>query len=408
MPPIAARRSIISLCYDLLRLKRGLMARDSFVVFGAPQILPVDVEEVLDCLRSGWVGTGPRAAQFEADFHRYKDSWGYPVAVSSGTAALHVALLAAGLDRGDEVITTPLTFCATVNAILHADLTPVLADVESSSMNIDSAAVERAITPRTRALLPVHFTGRPCEMNSLREIANRHGLVIIEDCAHAIEATYHGEPAGTMGDFGCFSFYVTKNVTTAEGGLVLARDPARADRVRTLSLHGLTRDAWTRYSDEGFKHYQVVECGFKYNMTDLAAALGLHQLARIEQNWCRRQAIWTRYLAELAGLPLALPAPPAPGTRHALHLFTVRIEPSSSGLSRDDFVAAMTARRIGVGVHYLSIPEHPYYASRFGWRPDAYPPAMAIGRETVSLPLSPALSDSDVTDVITAVREILR
>ncbi|MFK2900942.1 DegT/DnrJ/EryC1/StrS aminotransferase family protein [Dyella jejuensis] len=380
-----------------------------FLIFGAPQLDESDIEEVVACLRSGWLGTGPRVAQFERDFATFRRVQPSQVAaVNSCTAALHVSMLAAGIEPGSEVITTPLTFCATVNAILHAGHVPVLADVDPITQNIDPQAIEAAITPRTRAIVPVHFAGRPCEMDLIMAIARKHGLVVIEDCAHAVEAAFHGQPLGTFGDFGCFSFYVTKNVTTGEGGMILGRSEEQLARARILALHGMSKDAWHRFGDQGYKHYQVVESGFKYNMTDLQAAIGLHQLARVEKNWLRRQAIWQRYDEAFANLPITLPAPPDAAMRHGLHLYTVMIDVRRCGIGRDDFLDAMNGLRIGTGVHYLSIPEHAYYQQRFGWRPEQWPRAMRLGRETVSLPLSPALSDDDVARVIEAVRSILR
>ncbi|GGA11173.1 DegT/DnrJ/EryC1/StrS family aminotransferase [Dyella caseinilytica] len=380
-----------------------------FLVFGAPQIDEADIDEVVACLRSGWLGTGPRVAQFEHDFAMFRSASPAQVAaVNSCTAALHVSMLAAGIEPGGEVITTPLTFCATVNAILHAGLTPVLADVDPSSQNIDPAAIEAAITPRTRAILPVHLAGRPCAMDRIMAIARKHDLVVIEDCAHAVEAEFDGRPLGTFGDFGCFSFYVTKNIVTGEGGMILGRSEEQVARARILALHGMSKDAWHRFGDKGYKHYQVVECGFKYNMMDVQAAIGLHQLSRVEQNWHRRAAIWQRYDEAFAGLPIGLPVPAEANTRHGHHLYTVMIDKQRCGMERDDFLEAMNAQRIGTGVHYLSIPEHPYYRERFGWRPEQWPNAMKLGRETVSLPLSPALSDEDVERVIHAVRGILR
>jgi dTDP-4-amino-4,6-dideoxygalactose transaminase len=345
-------------------------------------------------------------ARFEEAFRAYK-GWGHAVAVNSCTAALHVSMLAAGIRPGDEVITTPLTFCATVNAIIHAGARPVLADINPQTMNLDPREVERSLTSRTRAVLPVHFAGRPCDMDGICDVARRHKLLIIEDCAHAIETEYDGQKAGTFGEFGCFSFYVTKNAMTAEGGMVLARNEEHAARIKTLALHGMNQDAWKRFGDDGYRHYSVVEAGFKYNMTDVQAALGIHQLARIEANRVRREAIWNRYNAELRGLPLAFPPGPETNTRHAYHLYTVGIDPGQAALSRDAFLDAMTRRHIGVGVHYLSLPEHPYYQKRFGWRPQAFPNAMRVGRQTVSLPLSPKLTDDDVSDVIDAVRRVL-
>jgi dTDP-4-amino-4,6-dideoxygalactose transaminase len=380
--------------------------RDRFLVFGEPAIEEAEVEEVSATLRSRWLGTGPKVARFEDQFKAYKGAR-FGVAVNSCTAALHLSLLACKLAPGDEVITTPLTFCATVNAIIHAGLKPVLADVHPETMNLDVAEVKRRLSPRTRAILPVHFAGRVCEMDALGNIAEERGLRLIEDCAHAIETEYQGRKAGTFGDFGCFSFYSTKNVVTGEGGLVLTRHEEDAARIKVLALHGMTKDAWKRFSDAGYKHYQVVECGFKYNMMDLQAAIGLHQLARVEKNWRRRQEIWRRYDEAFASLPLVTPRPPEPGTRHAHHLYTLLIDEPRAGISRDGFLEAMTRENIGVGVHYLSLPEHPYYRETFGWRPEDFPHAMRIGRQTVSLPLSPGLSDADVADVIRAVRKVV-
>ena len=381
---------------------------EPFIVFGAPDIQEAEIAEVVATMRSGWLGTGPRVAAFEQAFAVHKGvSAAHVAALNSCTAALHLSLLAAGLGPGDEVITTPLTFCATVNAILHTGATPVLADVDPLTMNIDPDAVLARITPRTKALLLVHFAGLPCDMDRLLDIAAEHQLVLIEDCAHAIEASHRGRPLGTLGDFGCFSFYVTKNVTTGEGGMVVARSHEHAERVRVLALHGLSRDAWKRYADAGFKHYQVVECGYKYNMMDLQAAIGLHQLARVASSWERRQLIWRRYQQAFAGLPLTLPCAAPAHVRHALHLYTLQVDAARCGVERDSFLAGMTALGIGVGVHYLALPEHPYYQEALGWRPEDTPHASAIGRRTVSLPLGPRLSDADVERIIAAVQQVL-
>jgi len=375
-----------------------------FLIFGSPLIEQAEIDEVVACMESAWLGTGPRVAQFERDFAAYQGLQPTQVAaVNSATAALHVSMVAERLESGAEVITTPMTFCASVNAIIHAGLVPVLADVDAATQNIDPAAIEAAITPRTRAILPVHFAGRPCEMDPIMEIARKHNLKVIEDCAHAIETTYRGRKAGTFGDFGCFSFYATKNVVTGEGGMITGRDEARIARAKVLALHGMSKDAWHRFGDQGYKHYQVVEAGFKYNMMDLQAAIGIHQLARVEKNWGRREAVWNRYMEAFADLPIGLPAPPAADTKHAYHLFTIMVDKARCGISRDDFLNAMNARKIGTGVHYLSVPEHPFYQQRFGWRPEQWPNAMRLGRQTVSLPLSPKLSDSDVERVIDAV-----
>ncbi|MCI0418382.1 MAG: DegT/DnrJ/EryC1/StrS family aminotransferase [Acidobacteria bacterium] len=377
--------------------------KDRFLVFGAPAIEDAEIQEIVATMKSGWLGTGPKVAEFEKGFAAYKGVQ-HAAAVNSCTAALHLSLLASGLGPGDEVITSTLTFCATVNAIVHAGATPALADVDPATMNIDPQEVAKRITPRTRAILPVHFAGRPCEMDALMDIARSRNLKVIEDCAHAIETEYKGQPAGAFGDFGCFSFYVTKNVVTGEGGMVLAKRDEDIARVKVLGLHGMSKDAWRRFGDEGYKYYQVVECGFKYNMMDLQASIGIHQLRRVESYWRRRQEIWQHYNRALGGLPLALPANPAAGTRHAYHLYTILVDEEKTGISRDAFLDAMTANNIGVGVHYLSIPEHPYYRERFGWTPESFPQACRIGRQTVSLPLSAKLIAPDVEDVIGALK----
>jgi dTDP-4-amino-4,6-dideoxygalactose transaminase len=283
----------------------------------------------------------------------------------------------------------------------------VLADVDSATMNIDPNEIERCITPRTRAIVPVHFAGRSCDMDAIMDIARRYNLKVIEDCAHAIETEYKGRNAGTFGDFGCFSFYVTKNIVTGEGGMVLAKRDEDIARLKVLGLHGMSKDAWKRFGDQGFKHYQVVECGFKYNMMDLQAALGVHQLKRVEIYWQKRALIWDRYIAAFADLPVGLPSPVEAGTRHAYHLFTLLIDEMRTGVSRDEFLNYMTAQGIGVGVHYLSIPEHPYYQKAFGWKREDFPNAMRIGRQTVSLPISAKLTDDDVRDVIRAVTQFI-
>jgi dTDP-4-amino-4,6-dideoxygalactose transaminase len=377
-----------------------------FIVFGAPAIEQDEIDEVVRCLESGWIGTGPRVAQFESEFAAYKER-PFAAALSSCTAAMHLSVLAAGLGEDDEVITTPMTFCATVNAIIHAGATPVLADIDPVTFNLDPAEIEARITSKTKAILPVHFAGRPCDMHAITEIAERYQLKIIEDCAHAIETEYRGQKAGTFGDFGCFSFYATKNVTTGEGGMVLTRSEDDIARIRMLALHGMTKDAWKRFSDEGYRHYFVVETGFKYNMMDLQAAIGIHQLRRVEANWKRRQEIWNDYNAAFADLPVTLPADPEPDTRHAYHLYTLLIDEARCGISRDRFLETMTAHDIGVGVHYLSIPEHPVYQKMFGWQPADFPNAMRVGRQTVSLPLSAKLSNSEVQRIIQTVRAVL-
>jgi dTDP-4-amino-4,6-dideoxygalactose transaminase len=381
--------------------------RANYLVFGQPRIEQPEIDEVLACMRSAWLGTGPKAAEFERRVAAYK---GVPHAVglNSCTAGLHLACVVLGLQPGDEVITTPMTFCATVNAIVHAGAVPVLADVDPVTMNLDPVQVRAKLTPRTKALLPVHFAGRACDMDALMAIAGEHRLKVIEDCAHAIETEYRGRKCGTIGDLGCFSFYSTKNIVTGEGGMVLTRDEQLARRVKRMGLHGMSADAWKRFTDDGYKHYDVEEIGFKYNMMDLQAAIGLHQITRIEDYWQRRLQIWQRYLREFADLPLGLPAPWPADQRHALHLFTVQVDPVRCGISRDELLMRLHRQNIGTGVHYRSVAAMSVYQRRFGWRPTDFPVAQRIGEQTLSLPLSARLGDDDVGDVIHAVRSALR
>jgi dTDP-4-amino-4,6-dideoxygalactose transaminase len=378
---------------------------DKFIVFGAPDMQRAEIDEVVDSLESGWLGTGPKVRQFENDFAEYR---GVPAdrvaALNSCTAALHVSMLAAGIEPGDEVITTAMTFCATVNAVIHAGGVPVLVDIEADSLNIDPEHLESRITSRTRAIIPVHFAGRPCNMDRICAIADKHDLIIIEDCAHAIETEGRCKPVGTFADFGCFSFYVTKNVTTGEGGMVVAQSAEAIERIKVLSLHGLTKDAWHRFGDKGYKHYQVVDAGFKYNMMDLQAAIGIHQLRRVEQAWVRRREIWTRYQQAFDALPVGTPSDPAPDTRHGHHLYTLTIDTDACGMTRDDFLVHMQASGIGVGVHYQCLAVQPYYTDRYAWRAGDFPVANAFGDTTVSLPLSARVTDAEVNYIIDTTR----
>jgi dTDP-4-amino-4,6-dideoxygalactose transaminase len=379
---------------------------DDYIVFGSPSIGPEEIEAVEQTLRSCWIGTGPRVQEFERAFASYVGARN-AVAVNSCTAALHLSLLAAGIGPGDEVITPALTFAATANVVVHTGATPVLVDVGRDTMNVDPEAVARALTPRTRCVIPVHFAGRPCDMDSIAAIARRHGLIVVEDAAHAIEAEYHGRKVGTISPMTCFSFYVTKNLTTAEGGMICTEDDDLARELRIWALHGLSADAWKRFSDSGYRHYEVVHPGFKYNMTDIQAALGLCQLRRLGAWQRRRQEIWTRYDEAFAGLPVARPAPAEPQTVHARHLYTLLVDEAEAGIGRDAFMARLHARGIGTGVHYRALHLHRYYRERFGFRPEDFPEAHRIGERTVSLPLSAKLTDADVDRVIGAVRGVL-
>ncbi|HET9482144.1 MAG TPA: DegT/DnrJ/EryC1/StrS family aminotransferase [Candidatus Polarisedimenticolia bacterium] len=380
--------------------------RKNFLVFGSPALEEPEIQEVVETLRSGWIGTGPRVGRFEENFRKYIGAR-HALALNSCTAALHLSMIAAGIGSGDEVITTPHTFAATANSVIHTGATPVFADVDPATQNIDPALVERAITPKTRAILPVHFAGRPCDMDSILALARRHGLSVIEDAAHAIEAEYRGRHIGTIGDAACFSFYVTKNIVTGEGGMVTTSRDDWAEKIQTYGLHGLSRGAWKRYSDEGFVHYQVLYPGFKYNMTDMQAALGIHQLGRIEAYAAARLRIWQAYDEAFRDLPAATPSPEEPGTRHARHLYTLLLDLPRLTAARDQVVEELKAEGIGTGIHFIALHLHPYYRDRLGYAPEDFPNARAISERTISLPLSARLTDQDVSDVIAAVRKVL-
>ncbi len=376
------------------------------LVFGAPVIGDAEIASVVECLRSNWIGLGARVEHFEQAFARYKQA-PYAAAVSSGTAAIHLSLLALGIGAGDEVIAPAMTFCSTVHSVVHTGATPVLVDCDRRTLNIAPEQIEARITPNTKAIIVVHMCGRCCEMDPIAEIATRHGLHIIEDCAHAIESTYRGRPAGLTGDAGCFSFYPTKNIATCDGGMVISRNQALQQRVKVLSLHGMTADAWSRFVG-GPTGYEVVEAGFKYNMTDVAAALALPQLDAVDENWKRRERIWQMYSQRLSGLPLQLPATPDEDSRHAYHLYTPLLRLEEISVSRDQVIAAIDAEGIGVGIHYVPVHQHPYYRRRFGFSNADFPNASFVGERTLSLPLSPAMSEQDVVDVASALTRIFR
>ena len=390
-----------------LAVHGGPPVREDFLVYGRPRIEEPEIEEVVRTLRSGWLGTGPKVHEFEQRFARYIGVR-HAIALNSCTAGLHLALTVLGAGPGDEVITTPMTFGATANVIVHCGATPVFVDVDRRKMTIDPAAAEEAITPRTKGILPVHFGGRPCEMDVLKDIADRHGLWIVEDAAHAIETTFRGCKVGTIGDFTSFSFYVTKNIITGEGGMLTTDNPEWAERARMLSLHGLSRDAWARYAGNGHGHYEVLEPGFKYNMMDLQASIGIHQLDRIESYYERRKQIWERYDKAFLDLPVfLLPPMEGPCSRHALHLYTLLLDIDRLTQDRDFVVAALKHENIGTGVHYTALHLHAYYRNRFGFARGMFPNTEWISDRTLSLPLGAVMTDTDVEDVITAVRKVV-
>jgi dTDP-4-amino-4,6-dideoxygalactose transaminase len=379
--------------------------RDNFLVFGSPLIGDQEIAEVVDSLRSGWVGTGPKVHRLEAMLADYV---GVPHCrcLSSCTAALILALQVLGVGPGDEVLVPAMTFVASANAVEHAGATPVLVDSVPGTGLVDLDLAEAAITPRTRAIMPVHLAGRPVDMDRLGALAQRHDLVVIEDAAHAIGAEWRGTRIGAFGNLTAYSFYVTKNITTIEGGAIVTTDPEVAAEVERLALHGLSMGAWQRFSDQGFRHYEVVRPGFKYNMTDVQAALGIHQLPQLDSWIDRRAHLWARYDELLADLPLETPPPAEPDTRHARHLYQVLVEPGSS-LSRDDLLDGLTARKIGVGVHYRGVHLHPYYRDKYDLAPADLPVASAISEQTASLPLAPNVTDADQDDVVQALQELL-
>lgn len=380
--------------------------REKFLVFGSPMIEEPEINEVVDSLRSGWLSTGPKVAKFEEMFKEYIGCQ-YALAVNSCTAGLHLAMLVSGVGPGDEVITAPMTFAATANVITHVGAKPIFVDIGRTTMNIDPNLIERKITRKTKAIIPVHFAGRPCDMNAIMEIANRHNLLVIEDAAHAVEAKYKGKKIGNIGHLTAFSFYVTKNVVTGEGGMVTTNTSEWAEKIERYALHGLSKGAWRRYSDEGFKHYQVVYPGYKYNMMDIQAALGIHQLGRVEKYLKRREEIWQRYNEAFQGLPVITPTPPETETRHARHLYTLLLDIVRLSTDRDTFQQALYYENIGTGIHFIALHLHPYYRDKYGYKRGDFPNAEFVSDRTISLPLSAKLSDEDVQDVIRAVKKII-
>jgi dTDP-4-amino-4,6-dideoxygalactose transaminase len=383
------------------------MNNKKFLVFGSPLIEQPEIDEVVDSMSSGWLGTGPKVKQFEEMFAAYKESK-YALALNSCTAALHLSLLAIGIKPGDEVIVPSMTFAATANAVIHAGGRPVFADCGKDTLNIDPVDIERKITRRTKAIIPVHFAGRPCDMDAIMRIARKHKLTVVEDCAHAIETEYHGKKAGTFGAVGCFSFYVTKNIVTGEGGMITTNRKNIADQIKILGLHGMSKDAWKRFSDAGYKHYQIVYAGFKYNMMDIQAAIGIHQLPRVEKYWKRREEIWHQYNKYFSDLPVIVPMDPDKGTKHAYHLYTLLLDINKTKITRDQFLDKMTAAKIGVGVHYIALHLHPFYQKAYGYKRGDFPNAEWVSKRTVSLPLSPKLNNETVQEIVNSVHAILK
>jgi dTDP-4-amino-4,6-dideoxygalactose transaminase len=383
----------------------AIATEQAVVNFAPPAIAQPEIDEVVAVMKSGWLTTGPRVREFERQFAGYIGAQ-HAVAVNSCTAALHLALLASDIGAGDEVITTPLTFCATANVVVHTGATPVFADIDSVTGNLSPAAADAAVSSRTRAIIPVHYAGRPADVRAFRAIANREDLVLIEDAAHAVETVAGGEKIGTTADFSCFSFYATKNLTTGEGGMLTTSSAAGAEYARIAGLHGMSRDAWKRYGKGGTPHYDVVMPGFKYNMMDLQAAIGLHQLARLPKLLARREAIWALYDEALAGLPIIRPEPAAAGDVHARHLYTILVTPDS-GWTRDALAAVMAEQGVITSIHFRALHLHPYYQDRFGLKRGMFPNAEFVSDHTLSLPLSGGMSDAEAGRVIDVLRGLL-
>jgi dTDP-4-amino-4,6-dideoxygalactose transaminase len=380
--------------------------RTSFLPFALPHITQAEIDEVVDTLRSGWLSTGPKTRQFEREFAR---AIGAPhaVAVNSATAALHLALRTLDIGPGDEVIVPVYTFTSTAAVVIHCGARPVLVDVEPRTCNLDPERLRAAITPRTRAVIVVHIAGLPAEMDTIRAIANAHGLAVIEDAAHAFPASYRGRMVGTLGDVAAFSFYATKTLATGEGGMLTCADAGLAERVAVLALHGISHDAWKRYSREGSWYYEVLDAGYKYNMPDLAAALGLQQLARREWLLARRQAIAARYSAAFAAYPELEPPPVPAHVGHAWHLYMLRLRPERLASTRDELIRELADVNIGTSVHFIPLHLQPFYRDTYGLAPDAYPHALDAYQREISLPIYPGMSDDDVEDVIAAVTALV-
>jgi dTDP-4-amino-4,6-dideoxygalactose transaminase len=381
----------------------NVVLRATHLDFARPDTDEAEIAAVSDTIRSGWLTTGPKTRMFEEEFARFVGAK-HAVAVNSCTAAMHLSLEAIGLKPGDEVITTPYTFAATGEVIRYFDAVPRFVDVEPRYLTIDPREVEAAITPRTRAIIPVHLAGHPAEMEPLLETANRHRVHIIEDAAHALPTHENGRRIGSVGDLTCFSFYATKTLTTGEGGMITTDNVDWADRCRMMSLHGISRDAWKRYTADGSWYYEVVAPGYKYNMTDIASAIGLVQLLKVERMAKRRSAIAERFNAAFADMPeLTPPTPPRRGAIHAWHLYMLRLNLERLSIDRAAFINELKQRRIGASVHFIPLHLHPYYRQTYGYHPADFPVAYREYLREISLPIYSRMTDDDVTDVIDAV-----
>jgi dTDP-4-amino-4,6-dideoxygalactose transaminase len=381
--------------------------RAQFLPFHIPDIGEDEIESVIDTLRSGWLTTGPKVKQFEEEFAKSIGS-GHAVAVNSGTAALHLALEAVEIDEGDEVIMSTMTFAATGEVVLYFKARPVLVDCRPDTLNLDPDQLEKAITSKTKAIIPVHIGGQPCEMDRIQQVANRYNLKVIEDAAHALPARYRGKMVGTIGDITCFSFYATKTITTGEGGMATTDNPEWGERMRIMSLHGISKDAWKRYTSEGSWYYEILYPGYKYNLTDIAAAIGIEQLKKCNRFWEVRQRCAALYNEGFQDIPAITVPHVAQDVQHAWHLYIIQLDLEQLRIGRSEFVDLLKKKNIGTSVHFIPLHLHPYYRDTFGYRPADFPNASAVFERIISLPIYPKMTEADVQDVIDAVRDIAR
>jgi dTDP-4-amino-4,6-dideoxygalactose transaminase len=381
--------------------------RETFLPFSTPTIDDDEINEVVDSLKSGWITTGPKVKRFEDAFKAYVGA-PYAIPLSSATAGLHLTLLALGLKEGDEVITTPMTFASTVSMVILCGATPVLADIEPGTLNIDPAKIREKISPRTRAVIPVHFAGQSCDMDPIFTLAREHGLTVIEDAAHAAGTEYKGRRIGSLDSISIFSFHPNKNITTGEGGMVCTADEALAEEISLLKFHGMSREAWKRFAASGSPNYDILLPGYKYNMMDIQAAIGIHQLPKLDRFIDTRTRIAEQYNREFADVAeLALPAYAPYDQRHAWHLYTPLVRIERLDINRDQFMDELKRHNIGSGLHYKAIHHHPYYRDHLGIANDDLPIASYASERILSLPLFPRMTTDDVADVVTAVKEVI-
>ena len=381
-------------------------ARAHFLPFHLPSIGDEEIGVVVEVLKSGWLTTGSKVKELEGQFSAFVGAR-HAVAVNSATAALHLALAAVGIREGDEVIVPTMTFAATAEVVLYLKAKPVLVDSTPDTLNIDPDAVARAITRRTKAIIPVHFAGQPCDMKPIMHLARGHDLKVIEDAAHALPAADDDQQVGSIGDITCFSFYATKTITTGEGGMATTDNAEWAEKMRMLSLHGISHDAWKRYSSEGSWYYEITSVGYKYNLTDIAASLGLAQLKKCQAFAAARRRIAEAYTAAFADLPEIRTPVCAPGKQHAWHLYVIQLDLARLTIDRREFIEALRQRNIGASVHFIPLHLHPYYRQTYDYRPDDFPEAAAAYQRIISLPIYPSMTASDIGDVIAAVRDIV-